>query len=168
MPAGATYEPIATASISGVSTYTFSSISGSYTDLKLVTAAIVGSAGDYLRIRFNGDTGSNYSSTGLRGTGTAATSSRFTAQTGIYLGTAKGGSTTVPLLSIANIFSYAGSTNKTCLLEYSNDQNGDGSAERHVGLWRSTSAITSITVYSDGGFNFGTGSTATLYGIKAA
>ena len=168
MPAGATYEPIATAAINGVSTYTFSSISGSYTDLKLITTAIVGSAGDYLRIRFNGDTATNYSSTGLRGNGSAATSSRFTSQTGIYLGTAKGGSTTRPLLSIANIFSYAGSTNKSCLLEYSNDQNGDGSVERHVGLWSSTAAITSITVYSDGAFNFAAGSTATLYGIKAA
>jgi len=168
MPAGATYEPIATASINGVSTYTFSGISSSYTDLKLITNAIVGSSGDYLRIRFNGDTATNYSSTGLRGNGSAATSSRFTSQTGIYLGTAKGGSTTIPLLAVVNVFSYGGSTNKTCLIEYSNDQNGDGSVERHVGLWRSTSAITSLTVYSDGAINFASGSTATLYGIKAA
>ncbi len=168
MPAGATYEPLATASISGVSTYTFSSISSSYTDLVLIVTPIVSVDGDYVRIRFNGDTGTNYSSVGLRGNGSAATSSAFTSQTGIYLGTAQGGTTTIPFLAKVNIFSYANGTYKTVLIDYSNDKNGTGSVERHSGLWRSTSAINSITVYSNGGNNFNSGSTATLYGIKAA
>lgn len=168
MPAGATYEPIATASISGVSTYTFSSISGSYTDLRFIIATTVSSSNDYIQFRFNGDTGTNYSQTGIAGNGSAASSSRFTAQTGIYTGTTKGGEISRPLLAKIDVFSYAGSTNKTVLVEYSNDQNGAGSVERNVGLWRNTAAITSITVFSIGAANFAAGSTATLYGIKAA
>ena len=68
---------------------------------------------------------------------------------------------------IADIFSYAGSTNKTLLITGANDVNGDGSSEKNVGLWRSTSAITSITIHLSSG-NFANASTATLYGIQAA
>lgn len=163
-----TYDKLATASISGVSSYTFSSISSSYTDLVLVVTPIVSVSNDYIRIRFNGDAGTNYRSTGIRGNGSSATSSSFTAQTGIYLGTAKGGETAIPLNAIVDINSYRNSTFKTCLIRYSNDQNGAGSVERHNGMWSSTAAITSITVYSNGGNNFSTGSIATLYGIVKA
>jgi anti-sigma-K factor RskA len=38
----------------------------------------------------------------------------------------------------------------------------------HAGLWRNTAAINSIKVYTTAGANFNTGSTFTLYGIKAA
>jgi hypothetical protein len=66
-----------------------------------------------------------------------------------------------------NIFSYAGSTNKTCLIESSEDKNGSGSTVRTVGLWRDTSAITSIEVLMSSS-TFATGTIATLYGIKNA
>jgi len=61
--------------------------------------------------------------------------------------------------------SYAGSTNKTVLSEAANDKNGSGIVNRLVGLWRNTSAITSITGTTFAGTLTGT---ATLYGIKAA
>lgn len=68
----ATYEPIATTTASGSSSsITFSSISSAYTDLVLVANASVTSGSDTAILRFNGDTGSNYSRTFLSGNGSS-------------------------------------------------------------------------------------------------
>lgn len=168
MPAGATYEPIATTTVSGAdaSTVVFSSL-GSYTDIvAIITCTTL--AGNSIYCRFNSDTASNYSNTFLYGNGTSATSARVSSQTRIYLGAyAVGSSTTIPTMIKAHFFSYGGSTNKTVLSEYAGDLNGSGEVDRIVGLWRSTSAITSIT-FDTAGDKFKIGSTFTLYGIKAA
>jgi hypothetical protein len=44
----------------------------------------------------------------------------------------------------------------------------DRATEALVGLWRSTSAITTIALSIDAGATYSTGSTFTLYGIAAA
>lgn len=169
MPAGATYEPIATASISGVTSYDFTSISGSYRDLKLVIVARTNTA-DNLSIQVNSDTASNYSETGLMGNGTTASSWRRSSTTYIRptngVGTPTAANTF--MLAVFDFMSYSGSTNKTILMTASNDQNGSGDTVRGVGLWRSTSAITAIKVLTNFGATFQSGTTATLYGIKAA
>jgi hypothetical protein len=67
-----------------------------------------------------------------------------------------------------SIFNYAGSTNKTFLVENAADQNGSGDFTAVVGLWRSTSAITAVNLIMGGTAQYKTGTTATLYGIKAA
>jgi hypothetical protein len=164
-----TYEPIATTTLgSAATTITFSSIPATYTDLKVV---FVGNSttGNYrLNGRVNGDTGTNYSATFLRGTGAAAQSARVSSQDMLYL-TNNNIITTNLELSIIDIFSYAGSTFKTILCSNNSDQNGSGIVENSVNLWRSTSAITSFSLspeFSTSTFNAGT--TATLYGIKNA
>jgi hypothetical protein len=166
MPAGATYEPIATASPSGTSDITFSSIPGTYTDLRLVVfmQAVSGSLQPALTL--NGDTGTNYSNTRLVGDGASATSARQTSQTEMTLAN-NSTATTIPALWIADLFSYAGSTNKTVLCQASADKNGSGHIERKVLLWRNTAAITTIKV-NVYGVNVASGSRITLYGIKAA
>jgi hypothetical protein len=69
----------------------------------------------------------------------------------------------------ADIFSYAGSTNKTVLNKVATDKNGSGGVEYNVGLWRSTSAITSISLTLEASAqDFPVGTTATLYGILKA
>lgn len=156
-----TYEPIATTTVgTATDTVTFSSISGSYTDLIIVfngTAAASTTAG----LRFNSDTGSNYSHTYILGDGSTAFSSRgsnTTFMNQFYPNTTIG---TV----IFNIQNYSNTTTyKTVLTRVSNTGNYAGAL---VGLWRSTSAITSVTLFGNG-TNFATGSTFTLYGIKAA
>jgi len=167
MPAGVTYEPIATANGNGsTASITFSSL-GSYTDL-IIVSSVLGSATTYLKMRFNGDTATNYSQTYIRGDGATASSARFTSSAEIYPGeTQIGFSTTIPMFSKIHLFNYAGSTNKTMLYEASYDKNGSGEVVRGVSLWRSTSAITSIELYATSG-TFSTASTFTLYGIKAA
>jgi hypothetical protein len=170
MPAGATYEPIATQTLSSsAASITFSSIAASYTDLKIVLVA-TGDAGSAPMIQFNGDSASNYSGTFIAGSGSAASSTNTGANDSrIRSGyqSVAGLSSTIPHMYTFDIFSYAGSTFKTVLTSFSEDNNGSGYVGRGVGLWRSASAVTSILV-SGAGANFLTGSTFTLYGVKNA
>jgi hypothetical protein len=163
-----TYEPIATTTPSGVSTFTFSSVPSTYTDLVLILSIIGGGTGD-LDVSFNGASGGTlYSMTTLSGNGTAVSTASFTSYPAIRTTLGFGLSTTIPSFFKVDIFSYAGSTNKTCLVTNSMDRNGTGETRSTVGLWRNTAAITSIVVSSPQAQNFAAGTTATLYGIKAA
>ena len=165
----ATYEPIATTTLgSAASTITFSAIGSGYTDLRVVLNGLTSTAaGTYVAIRFNGDTGTNYSYTDLRGNGSAASSGRGTSTATLYINPSDSSGTN-PYLVEVDIFSYAGSTNKTFLASGSFDRNGGGVVTRTVGLWRNTAAITSITFWVGSGDNYNTGTTATLYGILKA
>jgi hypothetical protein len=169
MAAGATYEPIATTTLgSAAASYTFSSITGTYTDLVLV-ASLNGSSGTAIKVQFNGDTATNYSLTRLVGTGISATSSRQTSSTSIIYGY-NGIPTTANEFAavIMNIQNYANTTTyKTMLSRFNNANSGSGSTDAIVGLWRSTSAINAIKVEANAG-TFSTGSTFTLYGILSA
>jgi hypothetical protein len=169
-----TYEPIATQTLgSAASSVTFSSISGTYTDLILqVNNQMSGASG--FKLRFNSDSGSNYSETFLYGTGSAAGSGRASSQTSIYNNLIYGDSTTADIFTpnIIQLQNYSNSTTyKTVLWRYgtatgAGGSNGDVTAI--VGLWRNTGAITAIEVSAWNAVNFVAGSTFTLYGIKAA
>ena len=160
-----TYEPIATTTLgSDTTNISFTSISSAYTDLRLVFVGR-GSTNDDFRLRYNSDTGTNYSRTDLYGNGSTVTSARAANAADIRIGANDGLDGNIALATI-DIFSYTGSTNKTCLITYSHDKNGSGFVYSTVGLWRNTSAITTITL--NHGANFLAGSTATLYGIKNA
>ena len=167
----ATYEKIATTTLgTASSTITFSSIAASWTDIRLVIVSVHDSSSTQpLELRFNSDSGSNYSTTDLYGNGGNAGSYRYTNATKMTL---QDGQTDTDkhIFSTIDIFSYAGSTYKTVLAAESSDTNGGGFVTRIVGLWRSTSAITSITLGAPlaGPQKFGVGTTATLYGILKA
>lgn len=154
-----TYEPIARTTLTTSGSVTLSSIPSGYTDLVLQISAQSAST-SYLGIRFNGDSGSNYSRTGLQDAG-GGYSFRQSNQTiaGIN-GVRQGADSFGNILIYINNYSNT-TTNKTFLYEghESNSVNEIGAC-----LWRNTAAITSI--YIDGPFN--PGSTFTLYGIKAA
>lgn len=162
-----TYDPIATTTLgSAAASITFSSISSAYTDLRLVMTQ-TNTDNVSPRLRLNSDTGSNYSITILEGQGTAASSYAYTSQTFAYLAQYASDPTSPSLITI-DFMSYSGSTNKTFLITTSNDKNGSGSVERVVGLYRSTSALSTVLLYLGGTSNFAIGTTATLYGIKNA
>ena len=157
-----TYEPIATATGTGSSdTVTFSTISGTYTDLIVVCSTKVTSGGiTSLGVRFNSDTASNYSYTLLQGDGSTAVSQRQS-QDQLIWGLTNGGEQTISILHIQN-YSNA-TTYKTAL----GRGNSAGALVRaSVGLWRNTNAITSVSILA--AVNFATTSNFTLYGIKAA
>jgi len=158
-----TYEPIATTTLgSAQASFSFTSIPGTYTDL---VAVVVAETGGNLKIELNSDTGSNYSNTVLYGAGSSALSARNTNSTGFLFGT-----TAQVLGNGVNIYyfmNYSNTTTNKTALSRGNDV--DNSLVRaDVGLWRNTSAITSIRFISNLGANLATGSVFTLYGIKAA
>ena len=170
MAAGATYEPIATTTLgSAASSYTFSSIPGTYTDLIIVVNGTdSASGGNNWNLQFNGDTATNYSATRIRADGTTNDSARTTSATsilGIQMNDTLIGVQTYQIMNYANTTTY-----KTALL-----RGGVGGSTTAtflgaaVGLWRSTSAITSIKVLTNGlTSNFAVGTMFTLYGIAAA
>jgi hypothetical protein len=167
MAAGSTYTPIATTTFGSAATsYTFTSIPSTYTDLVLVVQVTQTGGGNTLYFVLNGDTGTNYSTTTLNANGTNASSSRASNQAlGFLGGWNTGMSNTVPATVIAQFNNYSNSTTyKTCLSKY-----GLSSAELNtsVSLWRSTAAVTSIQVKIDAS-SINTGTTMTLYGIAAA
>jgi hypothetical protein len=164
-----TYEKIATTTLgSASSTITFSSIAGTYTDLRLVCVYTTASFGIFTRVRFNADNGGNYSDIYIIGDGSTASSARDTSSSFIGFGAYPNGISSGQYnLVETDIFSYAGSTFKSCLISSSLDKNGSGDVQRLVGLWRNTAAITEITISTNGG-TMSAGSTATLYGILKA
>ena len=165
-----TFEPIATTTLgSAAATITFSSIPSTYTDLRLVLVGkTTATVNPYMR--FNLDTGANYSVTRIYGNGTTAASTRSSGDTSFNLDNNSNFDTAQPTLLTVDIFSYAGSTYKTCLCTISADKNGSGTITNVVGLWSSTSAINSVRILNSAGAsqNFDNGTTATLYGILKA
>jgi hypothetical protein len=163
----ATYEPIATTTLGSVaSSVTFSSITGTYTDLLLVIAVKQsGTPQRWTSIRLNSDSGTNYSYTSLEGNGSTAGSYQESNQTrgaiNFKTSPTDWGQNTVHFQNYSNTTTFKSWISR-----------GDAAATGPVaiaGLYRSTSAITSMLITLEGsGQNFDTGSTFTLYGIKAA
>ena len=171
MAAGNTYEAIATTTLGSASaTVTFSSISSSYTDLRVVANVVpVNNGAAYLGVRVgNGslDTGSNYSFTQLYGTGSAAGSVR---ETNVTLWEFEGSQfqSSSPFTFLVDVQNYSNTTtNKTVLARSSR---ADTIVRQSVGLWRSTSAINTLSLYvTTSNASFGIGSTFSLSGIAAA
>ena len=170
MPAGSTYSTIATTTLgSAQANVTFSSFSG-YTDLELVCNYGLATAGNTLAIQVNSDTGTNYSWTWVFGDGSSATSARSSNTSSIPLISLLGSENALTTQVNVKFQNYANTTtNKTLLARggRANANNYPGSGAL-VGLWRSTSAITSIKLFDPNASNIISGSTFTLYGIASA
>jgi hypothetical protein len=159
-----TYTPIYAQTLSSAAaSITFSNIPTTFTDLVIVCGSLKYVTGDDdAFVRFNGDTGSNYSWTQLNGNGVTPSSNRGSSTSGIR--SINGMSTTNVGTAIINVQNYSNSTTyKTTVSRHST-----AFAGAFAGLWRNTAAITSVTIINLGAGGFATGSTFTLYGIKAA
>jgi hypothetical protein len=161
-----TYEKIATTTLSSAAAnFTFSSISGAYTDLVLIANLGCSSGGQRAGWQVNGNTGGNYSkvymladgsSTGSSATGNESYSYIFD---GIALPTSLNGNLIQHYQNYSNTTTY-----KAVISRCNNPSSGTMAV---VGLIRSTAAITSITLTPTAG-NWNSGSIFTIYGIKAA
>jgi hypothetical protein len=166
MPLPSTMTPIATTTLaSAASEIIFSSITQNYTDIVLVYDGQFSGANGQIALQFNGDTGTNYSDTILEGSGSVAGSARDTNSARMYLGYTA--TANIDNMTIIQLMNYSNTTtNKTALSRHSTP--GSANVSANVGLWRSTAAINYIRILCYNGLNFNTGSTFTLYGIKAA
>lgn len=162
----ATYEVISTNVLgSNTSSITFSSIPQTFTDLVMIING--GDTGAVQpAIRFNGDTGNNYSYQNLTGNGSTAYATFGVNGALIQFGWDAYMTSAYSYLATINVPNYTNSTTNKALLGRSN--NRDTGVTASVALWRNTSAITSMTILQSYGSDlFIAGTSFTLYGIKA-
>ena len=162
----ATYALIESATASGSqSSITFNTIPNTYTDLIVVANFGSSTTTQTIETRVNGDTSSstNYSWTWVFGNGSTATSTRGSSEARIPVGQI-GSNTGTNQNSIFHFMDYANTTtNKTIMGRFNTV---DRSLAAVAGMYRTTNAISSISIFTQGG-NFNAGSTFRLYGIQA-
>ena len=162
---------------SAAASISFTSIPGTYTDLVVVASLRNTATNAGFALRFNSDTGANYTYRVLYGTG--ATASSFTqavaAGYSTYLfGYIQGSEATANVFGPTHVYipNYAGATNKSVSIESTGENNGSASyISATAGLWSNTAAITTVTLLPDPGgsaSNFATDSSAFLFGITKA
>jgi len=161
-----------TVSSSTAASIEFTSIPQTYTDLILYVSARTDQATttSNLLMQFNSDTGLNYYSRNLWGNGSTAQVDNALGSAYIYAGPVFNASvSTSNVFGNASIYipNYAGSSYKAVSSDGVSDDNATTRYTAFAaGLWQSTSAITSIKIYSGGSANLVQYSSVSLYGIK--
>jgi hypothetical protein len=163
-----TYTPLANITLGSTATsVTFSSINQSYRDLILVFEGSANTSDRVVAIRFNSDSGSNYSRVQMSGTGSSAASGTLsgTATDFYYQATASQQTN-----AVVQIMDYTATDKHKSMVSRANTPAAYVFANAH--RWASTAAITSLQVFpattsygANGSFNIG--STFALYGIVA-
>jgi hypothetical protein len=150
---------------------TFSNIPQSgYTDLKIVGSIrdATGGAGAYLYLRFNGDTGSNYSTRTIEGNGASAASYANTSQNKMLLWNTNGGGSTANTFANSELYvpNYLLSNQKSISFDTVAETNATTQyMDLVAGIWTGTAAINSVTFLPDSAF--AANSTFSLYGLAA-
>lgn len=158
--------------------YTFSAIPSTFSDLCLKISARTDLSGNFdgVSIRFNSDSGTNYSDTYLFG-GNSSTSSGRQSSASIQYG--DGSVVTDTATATSNTFanieiyipSYTVSQSKPMSAFSVAETNAAGFPAQiysTAALWRNNAAISSIVLTTTNGTNYVTGSSFYLYGVKNA
>lgn len=157
----------------GAASVTFSNIPQTYTDLVIKTSVrSTGTGGsgfdDYLNIRLNSDSGTNYAEKYLQGYAGSVASGGSSSRNKILAGFGNGSSSTSNTFSSNEIYipNYVGSNNKSASIDgvLENNDTSNYVLRLIAPVWNNTSAITSINLFLDGG-NIAQYSTFTLYGV---
>lgn len=161
-----TYTPLANIKlVSNATSVTFSSISQGYRDLVLVVSAALTSGTGNMTLRFNSDSGTNYTGVSMEGTGSAAQSGFFSS-TQLYININNGSVYTSPGIDIVNIMDYSATDKHKSIVARGNGMGSGESVGGNAGRWANTSAITTIQVLA-GGATYASGSTFSLFGIAS-
>ena len=141
---------------------TFSSISGSYKNLRLVIQAVTAGVGyDTMSIQFNGDTGANYDDQYIRAVGTTVQNDAEIAQTKGWICVASSSSGSTSGAATITIPNYSGTVLGKSWI--SNTGAGTIWVASVSGSWKNTAAITSMKIFGNVN-NLGIGTCITLYG----
>ena len=156
-----TYTPLATVTLASTSTsITFSSIPATYRDLRLIISVPPSGAGPRMILRFNGDSGSNYSGVRMFGNGSSATSNTSGGGEAYVLDASNTGGALVKV----EVMDYSATDkHKTQLIRM------DDAAAITFAIanrWANTDAITSILVGSTIN-SYPVGTVVSLYGIAS-
>jgi len=155
-----TYTPLATVTLgTAVSSVSFSAIPASYRDLIFVFNGTT-TIDDGVGLRFNGDTGSNYSNVRMFGNSGGAGSDTSTTT---RIPTTAGNSS-LRTAFISQVMDYSATDKHKTVLTRNNIT--DNNVTAIAGRWANTAAITSVTVLSPGS-TITSGSTISLYGVIA-
>ena len=145
---------------------TFSGFASTYRDLYIVCSANTPGNNAFYQVRFNGDTGTNYSIQSQFGAGSAAANNyRAFSLTSISpVGSGANnelGSTRLAFFAL-DVLDYSKTDKRKVAL--SRSSSSGNSINSWVGTWHNTAAITSVIIFPSVG-NFTTDNTFTLYGV---
>ena len=165
-----TYTPLANITVGVAATsVTFSNIPATYRDLILVHSmkhSFVGSA--TVRddaIRFNADSGSNYTSVLMKGNGSAASSDTLS---GTSIQLLYGMASADFQMGIVQVMDYSATDkHKTVLYRSGLGNDSNQGAYAQASRWANTAAITTLRIGPSGVFTILAGSTFSLYGVIA-
>jgi hypothetical protein len=169
-----TYEAIATVTVGsgGAASIEFTSIPATYTDL-LVKSSLRSNQSvtyNYAYIRINGITASSYSYKLLYADNNTVGSVGSTSANEISANLTVGASSTASTFSNGEFYipNYTSSNNKSISTDSVTENNNSTGVGLYLGaaLFTTSSAITSISLFTGATFTFNQYSTATLYGIK--
>jgi hypothetical protein len=168
-----TVQLIDSISPSGVGTITFSAIPQIYSNLEIRYTArgTQAATSTALGLQFNGDAGANYDTQLSRAVNATFTGAEVIASTSIVIGQISAASATAGLVGGGkiNIYNYRGTTfNKVCDATdtyKTSNASGNIAIDTRGGAWRSTAAITSVTLGLASG-NYEAGSKFDLYGYR--
>jgi hypothetical protein len=171
------YESIATYTLTGsVSNVEFTSIPSTYKHLQIrfICRTTRATAGSYMLMQYNGDTGSNYADHGLRGTGGGGAPTTDNASSQTFVSVNRIAGSTAPSnvfgVGIIDILDYT-NTNKKKVSRYiagleTNQNNTNSEVWFGSGLWNVTTTISSIKFTEAASGDFVQYSQFALYGYK--
>jgi hypothetical protein len=172
-PLSNSYESIATTTVGagGSGTITFSSIPSTFKHLQIRVIARGNNADtfDSYYVRYNGDSADNYTHQSFQGDGSTITRTTSSTTNAIRGNDITGNTAAASIFGagVLDIIDYSSTVKfKNGKLLGGVDRNGTGMIAFNTGYWRTTAAITSITITPVFGTLFVEYSSFALYGIK--
>lgn len=165
----AAYELISTTVLGSTATsVTFSGLGTSAANYKHLQVRGAVFTSSWIDIRFNGDTGSNYSYHELRGNGSSVSSSA-NAGGQTFMLTALGQSASGVTAFVTDVLDHASTSKNKTIRTLGGTTAGGNVVGLTSGVWLNTAALTSLTVEAFGlTTSFAAGSRFSLYGIRGS